>query len=185
MMNYFYVSDVDLGMFDEYEENNILTFTSIKQNKNTNSDIKITFKPYLRNRKNIKYEIYLTPFNDGYKDRCDFLTHSPKASFYHNDTDGRDIEAEVYDIKPGSYWVYVVGKEQEEFKSFKVYNRLKVHLGSGFFVMKFILTVMGVVLMLALIPMFQMLCEMKKYVRKIKKQKRNEFFTENNAYMLR
>ncbi len=185
MMNYFYVSDVDLGMFDEYEENNILTFTSIKQNKNTNSDIKITFKPYLRNRKNIKYEIYLTPFNDGYKDRCDFLTHSPKASFYHNDTDGRDIEAEVYDIKPGSYWVYVVGKEQEEFKSFKVYNRLKVHLGSGFFVMKFILTVMGVVLMIALIPMFQMLCEMKKYVWKIKKQKRNEFFTENNAYMLR
>lgn len=185
MMNYFYVSDVDLGMFDEYEENNILTFSSIKQNKNSNSDIKISFKPYLRNRKNIKYEIYLTQFNDGYKDRCDFLSYAPIISFYQNDTDGSNIEAEVYDIKPGSYWVYVVGREQEEFKSFKVYNRMKIHLGSGFFVMKFILTVMGVVLMFASIPMFQMLCEMKKYIRRIQKQKENLFFTENNAYMLR
>ena len=46
MLNYFYVFNKDLAMYEEYDENTILKYSIVKQGQNSNSNIKISFKPY-------------------------------------------------------------------------------------------------------------------------------------------
>lgn len=175
MLNYFYVYNKDLAMYEEYDENTVLKYSIEKQDKNLNSNIKITFKPYLHKKRNIVYRLYLTNYIDGYKDRCDFMSYGPKHNLVHNDTNGEPIETEMFNIKPGSYWLYVVARDYSEFHSFKVYNRLLIHIGYQFYALKTIIISLSIILGLMLFPMFKLMRQLKGYSFPKKSQKRPGF----------
>lgn len=175
MLNYFYVFNKDLAMYEEYDENTILKYSIVKQGQNSNSNIKISFKPYLQKKRNIVYRLYLTNYQDGYKDRCDFMSYGPKNSFVHNDTNGEPIEIEMFNVKPGSYWLYVVARDYSEFHSFKVYNRLLIHIGYQFYTLKTLINILSIILALMLFPMFKLRFQLKGYSFPKKSHKSNSF----------
>lgn len=160
--------NLKLIIYYAYQLNsNLLSLTESDDssiNYKLTSDLKtnnlfLQFKPYYITGGKISYFIYLIPFDEGIKDKCSFMSRSPLISLLHFNNDGTDIDAFIFDIEPGNYWIQVVAQEAYNVHSFKIYDRVfitvKAHSYIILFLIKTLITTLSIMSLLMILFIFK------------------------------
>ena len=87
------------------------------------------------------------------------MSRSPLISLLHFNNDGTDIDAFIFDIEPGKYWIQVVGQEAHNVHSFKIYDRVLITVKAYsyiiLFVIKTLITTLSIMSLLMILFIFK------------------------------